>query len=589
MGELIWLDQTIRYRRRSGATCHGTPLDLIAGHRDPDPIVEVDLGHPSADAGFLFLMRDLFQAALPAADIESWIRRFFEPPTPDEVRAAFAPFRGGLDLVHPVTPMFQVRPAPERLQAAAKPAGKRKKPPRDNEEDEEEDEVEAVSIAALLPDAPTLNSIKNDNDFFSKRLVDVAIGAGTIVPIIYANMILFPSSGGGYLDLPHGSDSIKYLLVGRTLWETIWFNVLIPCEQPEFHPADTRPIRPEAVFPWLDPTLADLPLGRRDEGAERPVRRIALHPAAIPMTRRYLLSDPEPGRCDLTGIEGPVFRGFRRWPKGLRYEPDGWWFPPVSMIETGDAKPGTGPRFVRARGPLRFDDWLETALLSEGTGKARRHLPFALRQWEKLCGKFDDARPGAETATGEATALTPDSAFRVRAFAQYPFGKAVGGFSARELPLWRHPPGGDSPPIAAIEEILEKLYKAADCLAVAARMAIKLGRTEGNAVAADDLRDGFLAALDEAVVALPARLARLSDVSTDPDQRQRTTRTELEAVLTLACRRGIEMFDGAFPLGGGTLDEKIAAERAKLSSQLRSVLLGERSGQSGKGKKGKPS
>jgi len=583
---ICWLDQDIRYRRASGVVASVTPLDLTEGHGGANPIVDVDLGHPAVDAGFIFLMRDLLQIAFPPASVEEWIKRLVDPPTPGELRAAFEPYRAGLILDHPETPMLQVRPSTARLAEVEKPSKKPKRPPAD-EDEEDGDEVGDLPISALLPEPPTPDAVRNDADFFVKRDAISAIGAGAAAPALYAHMVLFPPGAGGYFGLPHGADSIKYMLVGRTLWETLWLNVLVPREHAEFETFAKRPPAAAEVFPWLDRTLADMPLGRKGDGVERPLRRIDLHPASIPMPRRYRLSPAEEGRCDLTGTEGPVFRGYSRWPKGLRYEPPGWWFPPVSSIDVPDPKPGQGPRFARARGPLRFDDWLETALFSDDGAVGGKRLPHALRQWDQHSDLVTDALDERGGAGGSTTAFSSVSPFRVRAFAQYPFGKAVGGFSVRELPIWLDGAGRWPGFAASMTAILRKLYAAGGCLAAASRAAVKLGRIEGAAAAADDLRDTFLADLDARVTELPAKLARLNREKTGTDLIL-AHQAEGEALFDAAFRLARDLFDAAFPLGGGTMDEKIAPERSRLVSSLRSVLFDQASKKSGKKGKGAP-
>lgn len=589
---LCWLDQNIRYLRKSGRVFIGTPLD-ITDDSGCDPIVSVHLGHPFADIGFEFLMRDLIQAAMPPRDAGEWVRRFLHPPDPAELRERLAPYRDALMLDHPETPAFQVQPTAERLAEAAKPARKsRRAPVPDGDTDEDEEEAGDQPIAALLPDPPTGEAVKNSVDFFIKRDGVRAIGAGAILPVLYSHMVLFPPGGGGYLGLPHGADSIKYQLVGRTLWETLWLNVLLPSVHAEL--SDARwcwpaPVSAE-VFPWLDRDLRTLPLGRRDDGAARPVERVRMHPAAIPMPRRYRLAPAQTGTCDLSGLEGPVYRSFTRWPKGLQYAPRGWWFPAVAAIETTEAKPDQGPQFVKARGPLRFDDWLETALMTEQAppsgkegkeGKAAkvRRLPLVLKQFgDKLASPLIDAleaQAAAHAADLEgATALTGDLPIRVRATAQYFFGKPVGGLSRRELPVWRLPPDIAEELPAVVGQTVETLGKAANVLAAAARTAARLGRSEGKAAIADDLRDALLANLDARVLALPGALVRDFNAASPADRRKR--QAERQAALYREARtQAMALFDAAFPIDtADVIAQKRAEERGRLVGALQATLFG---------------
>ncbi|WP_029011299.1 type I-E CRISPR-associated protein Cse1/CasA [Azospirillum halopraeferens] len=559
--------------RRSGPGL-ATPAEITAGHAD-DPVVGVRLGHPLADRGFEFLMRDLLQAALAPADAAAWRRMLFDPPEPGDLAERLAPYHPAFGLTHPAHPAMQVRPDPQRLaQAAARaPSRSRRPAPGDDDDDGDGGEAGTLPIAALLPDLPTGEAVKQDADFFVRRGGVEAIGAAAILPVLYAHMVLFPPGGGGYLGLPHGADSIKFQLLGGTLWQTLWLNVL--CREAEGG-GDARWPAPvdEGTFPWLDPTLAVMPLGRNEDGAARPVGRGGLHPAHIPMPRRYLLAPPVPGRCALTGVEGPVFTAYSRWPKGLQYQPQGWWHPAVSRIED-TAKPDDPPRFVRARGPLRFDDWLETALLREGappSGKAqvkRRLFPPVLRQFASQRDTLASPRPD-----GAATAVMEEGIFRVRAFAQFSFGKAPGGMSQRELPVWLSPEPGDTAWLAMeVTEVAGLVNDLAGNLFVSARAACTLGRRDVTAALPDTLKDALLAEMDAAVLDLPGRLAAIiRDHATDA-ARFAAADGHRRRLLTLGRNAALRLFDDAFPIDGtGPSDGRLAAERAALVRRLHDTL-----------------
>lgn len=608
---LCWLDQPVRFRRKSGVAETATPLDITSKYdsRTGDPVVAVELGHPFADRGFEFLMRDLLQVALTVQEPAEWVEYFVRPPTPEELRAKLEPYRAGLFLDHPLTPAFQVCPSPERLtelgkgDKPGKDKGKRKSaapPPSDehaDDEDEEETEAGEQPIAALLPDLPTGNALKDSTDFFIKRDGVLAIGAGAILPVLYAHMILFPPAGGGYFGLPHGSDSIKYQLIGRTLWETLWLNVLLPSKHGALNaPQWQWPPQPEAVFPWLDSSLRDMPLGRREVAAARPQERPGFHPATLLLPRRYRLCAARPGRCDLSGLEGAVFNSFARWPKGLQYQPRNWWLPSVAELVVTDAKPDQGPRFLKARGPLRFDDWLETALMlktsdpapDSKTGgsdkkKIRRALPMVLQQFSALADGLWDALDDQANTTGAerarqagVSALTGEAPLRVRATAQYPFGKAVGGLSIRELPVWRLSPDVAEELPGIVQPILEKLADAANALAAVSRKAVKLGAREGKAALADDLRDALLANLDSEVLALPNTLIVDFQAAGGDSANWRKRCRERETVLYRnAHRQALSLFDTAFPID--TVDAvavALAKYRREVGAIVHVVLFG---------------
>ena len=124
---LDFLTQPVPVVRRSGPGL-ATPLTITADY-DDDPVLAVRFGHPLADIGFHFLLRDVLQAALAPRNNADWVRRLATPPTPAELETALAPYRDAFIIDHPVHPALQVRPSAERLAeaAAGKPAKGKKK------------------------------------------------------------------------------------------------------------------------------------------------------------------------------------------------------------------------------------------------------------------------------------------------------------------------------------------------------------------------------------------------------------------------------------------------------------------------------
>ena len=590
---ISWFDQPHRFRRRSGEPFIASPLDITDGY-DSDPVVAIEAGHPFARIGFEFLLRDIFQAALAPATGKEWVALLAAPPSPDELRQRLEPYRRAFSLDAAAGPAFQVRPSPERLaeQQERKPAkgggrGRKATAPPPGDEGDEEEGAGELPVATLLPDLPSGEAVKQGADFFVKRDEEMAIGAGAILPVIYAHMVLVPPAAGGYFGLPHGADSVKFQLVGNTLWQTLWLNVLAR-DAAEYRDAPWPAPVDATVFPWLDPTLADLPLGRRADGAARPVGRAEIHPAALLMARRYLLGPAEQGRCALTGLEGAVYRGFRRWPKGLQYQPQGWWHPAMAVKETAAAKPEDGPRFVRARGPLRFDDWVGVALFEQsrpasGAGKKDKaqvtRLPPVLRHFHHArhadLDAFRMAKPAQARVLmgGEAggSVLFSRTGWRVRAFAQFYDGKAAAGTTGRELPVWHLPEGGADMLAHAVVGIMEKLGEMSRSLRIAARIVATGGHKDAKTKIADDLADALLAGLDASVLALPDRLAEYLVADDDEAWNERRAVCERE-ILNEARGLALGLFDGAFPIvGADKTAQTIAVERGKLHRALISV------------------
>lgn len=569
---MYWFDCQIPVDRRSGPGV-ATPLELTSRYGD-DPILGVRLGHPLADRGFEFLMRDILQAALAPEDATAWRRMLVEPPGPEALAAALAPYRETFRLDHPTHPALQVRPTPERLAEAA--AKKRATKPAPEAEEDGEEEEGPVEIGALLPDLPTKNAEKENKDFFTHRGTIKQIGAGAILPILYSNQVLFIDKKGSYYSLPHGRNCIFFQLVGRTLWETIWLNVLTRGAEGGGDAA--WPARPDdpMTFPWMDSGLRDMSLDSNNARATRSMSRAALHPAHIPMTRRYLLAPPVINRCDLTGMDGPAFKSFSRWTLGLQYEKPGWWFYAAVRIETPN-KPDE-PQFLSAKGPLRFNDWIETAIFSNTENeksKINRHQPPSLRQFKSVFSMSGElSEHGRRT-----TAIIEDGAIKVRCFAQYDYGQkpsTIGGTSQCELPVWHLPDEGQSWLGEIVSEDVDRLVRIAENLKKAVKNLTrdnknKKGKNQYSKLE-NDLYDALLAAVDGQATEHATTLAALARDIADRATRQARATESRTKLLKRTGRLALALFDEAFPIDGTGITDKTLPKELK----DKEVMSGER-------------
>jgi CRISPR system Cascade subunit CasA len=599
-GSLCWFDTCLIFGTRSGKRVEATPLD-ITHNADIDPIVGVIARHAYVDIGFRFLMRDILQIALAPADADAWAALVAHLPKPDELRQTLEPYRKAFILDDNRFPAMQVRPTSERLAEIGKQKPRGAQVAHEYGDDEEDG---TKPISALLPDAPTDNVVKKNHDFFVKRDTVGAIGAGAILPVLYAHMVLFPPSGGGYFSLPHGIDSIKFAVTGDTLWRSIAAN-LLDRQHGSMSPGPWPAPCDRTVFPWLDPTLATLSLKRGHSQSRRLVRWSSIHPASIPMPRRYMLYEPSERRCDLTGALGMSFARYERWPNGLQYDSWDWWTPFAASVEalewTGtnwtrrqakpkarsaadddevsaeDAKSETaGTMFLKSRGPLRFDQWLELSLdnppsppAGGGTAKQwRRELrppvvsAFAARE-PLLAEEFGRA--------SQRSALARRTGFRLEATSAVLDGKALGGFDQGSLPLWWARDKAAASVADSVRGILRASHSVASALESAANNAAK--NLDKPPVLGRELHNGLLAALDarlgEATQAMFKAFAELAD----EDQARETVLALRSELVRFAGREALEVFDSNFPFV--TIDQtaiRIVGARRKLERALSRIV-----------------
>jgi CRISPR system Cascade subunit CasA len=133
-----------------------------------------------------------------------------------------------------------------------------------------------------------------------------------------------------------GGGPLSTIVLGRTLWETLWANVL-PLNGRDVEPLPEAECIPGAVFPWLAPTVG----GGKEGATFLPTQGHFLH-QYWGMPRRILLlpeREPAPMACDLCGESSEtVIRRFVARPQGYQYR-DGWSHPLTPYRDPGMGKP----------------------------------------------------------------------------------------------------------------------------------------------------------------------------------------------------------------------------------------------------------
>ncbi len=318
----------IPVRRADGSTDRIPPWRITA----PDPpCVDIAASRPDFKGALLELLVGLVQTAWPPENDRAWKRGFKEPPSPETLKAAFVP----------LLPYFHLfGPRPLFLQDLTLTEAEAKTP---------------SPIAALLMDTPGENATRHNGDFFIKRdqppekLCPACAAAALAAMQAYA-----PSGGVGYRVSIRGGGPLTTLVVGDTLWETVWSNVL-PLNDRDTAPLprDTDEI-PGKVFPWAAPTHDSHEVGSE---VHRAAAHFLHHYWGMP--RRVLLTpaeEPEASACPVCGREHTVFvRRFWTTNYGNNYGL-GWRHPLTPYREQG---PGKEPLSLKGMSEGRgYNHWL---------------------------------------------------------------------------------------------------------------------------------------------------------------------------------------------------------------------------------------
>lgn len=256
-----------------------------------------------------------------------WLARFFDPPSPDGLSRLI----GGSGLP-PYFDLFGKTPAFQDTSIA---------------------DQSAQSVSALFLLQAGEQTRDRNQDIWGKAIT--AVGLWEVMDALYALQIYAPAGGRGARTSPSGGGPLRTILMGDTLWTTVWSNILLKAE---WEALGNKARDVPSLVPWIN------------------VRTDAPTPADWPAThlfwacpRRILLSQPEDGICEITAEAGPVVREIRMAAYGPDYKSNLWRHPlsPYYRMKKG----GTVQRLPRLGGAMAYGvSWRDYVGLFQETGEA---------------------------------------------------------------------------------------------------------------------------------------------------------------------------------------------------------------------------
>ncbi len=260
-------ERWIPVRRASGLQ------DSIAPHEITDlvdPPVHLSSPRPDFDGALAQFLIGLIQTCAAPQDTGEWRARMRSPPASCTLQSAFAPYR---DAFH----LFGA--GPRFLQ--------------DLDLSDVCDE-NSSSVEQLLIEAPGEQTRRQNTDLFVKRDRVGCLSLPMAATALLTLQLNAPSGGRGYRTSLRGGGPLTTLVVGRTLWETVWLNVLTR-EDGRFPEPSTEGY-PQA-FPWLARCRTSEIKGSETLPSDiDPLQMFWATP------RRVRLCPPIPGKCALTGV-----------------------------------------------------------------------------------------------------------------------------------------------------------------------------------------------------------------------------------------------------------------------------------------------
>ncbi|WP_444985339.1 type I-E CRISPR-associated protein Cse1/CasA [Halomonas mongoliensis] len=356
------------FRTRKGSVAYRPPTAVA------DPEI-VDLALPRADfqgAAYQFLI-GLLQTALPPQNQGDWLDRFVEPPSMEELEAAFAPLADAFELDGDG--------------------------PRFMQDLDPLDDVKDSTVSGLLIDAPGANGIKNNTDFFVKRGRVEVMCEDCAALALFTMQINAPAGGAGIRVGLRGGGPLTTLALpdsgDASLWSRLWLNVVTSRALTRSGQAWQAPrYDDDTLFLWMAPTRVS-----DKKGTEvLPEGMHPLHPYWSMPRRFRLLFEEGPCHCDICGREAThAVRRIRAKKQGANY--DGPWLHPLTPYRRDPKKPNEPPLSSKGQpGGLGYQHWSNLVLQDADTSGALPALVVQDYVAEKVRAVDEERRFGEEIA-----------------------------------------------------------------------------------------------------------------------------------------------------------------------------------------------
>ncbi len=274
----------------------------ITENLDSNPIVSIDSPRPDFNGALLQFFIGLMQTAFAPKRESGWLNRIDSPPSPEELRKSFSKFEHAFDLDGDGKRFMQE----EGLSSSER--------------------VNEWPVSFLLIGMPTEQTVKDNKDHFVKQGNSDRLCTQCSATALFCMQTNAPSGGRGHLTSVRGGGPLTTVILGKNLWETVWFNTT--CDVERKQPPE------EKIFPWL------AALRTSENGMITTSDDIDPLQLFWAMPRRILLDFNEngDGKCSVCGdgSKGTV-KSF--WTKGYGIKYDGVHIHPLSPYYYKDNLP----------------------------------------------------------------------------------------------------------------------------------------------------------------------------------------------------------------------------------------------------------
>jgi CRISPR system Cascade subunit CasA len=333
-------EQWIPVRRMNGVSGVFIAPAEITSDAD-NPVIALDAPRPDFNGALIQLLIGLVQTAYPPADERDWQKKFRSPPSPDLLKKAFERYSHAFNL-DGEGPRFM-----QDLDLA-------------------KEKCEHNAIDHLLMEMPGAQTLEKNTDHFLKRETVNRACRKCSTMALFSLQTNAPSGGRGHRTSLRGGGPLTTIVMGRTLWETVWLNVLT---QGTFaHLGNAGKSEDADIFPWMGET--------RTSAKNEVTTSQHVHPAQMfwGMPRRIRLAFEHadiPMSCDLCGCEAVDFvSAYNDKSYGTNYK--GGWRHTLSPYYTPEKTGESLPIHLNQSG-ISYRNWL--GLVQASTDKNSKNEP----------------------------------------------------------------------------------------------------------------------------------------------------------------------------------------------------------------------
>jgi len=293
------MDAWIPVLHRSGKTSRIAPWEVTGFPEDPP--LALRFVRPDYNGSMMQFLIGLFQTLFMPDDDDAWQRLLEEPPDIEKVKNRFS------EMTH----AFRLDGDVPRFMQAYETFG-----PCNHE-----------PIGSILIESPGAQTLAQNRDLFVKRDLVPKMCLHCAAAALFTLQCNAPSGGRGHLTSIRGGGPLTTLLLGETLWESIWFNIL--ARNTLLDATGNWDLSTEVdIFPWLAPTRSREVNAKFEATTPLDVNPLQMY-WNLPRRIHLTLESESCDSCAVCGgqVKG-VCTGFDTRPNGVNYS--GAWSHPLT-------------------------------------------------------------------------------------------------------------------------------------------------------------------------------------------------------------------------------------------------------------------